>query len=58
MAECIQANLQTPTQMPGEIAAADQPSPPKPAPPEINAFALLLHLISVRFQRLFGRKSA
>jgi hypothetical protein len=45
--------------MPGDaIAAADQPSPPKPAPPEINAFALLLHLISVRFQRLFGRKSA
>jgi carbon monoxide dehydrogenase subunit G len=59
MAECIQANLQTPTQMPGDAtAAADQPSPPKPAPPEINAFALLLHLISVRFQRLFGRKSA
>ncbi len=59
MAECIQANLQTPTQESGDAtAAADQTSPPKPAPPEINAFALLLHLISVRFQRLFGRKSA
>jgi carbon monoxide dehydrogenase subunit G len=59
MAECIQANLQTPTQKTGDAPApTDQPAAPRPAPPEINAFALLLHLISVRFQRLFGRKSA
>jgi carbon monoxide dehydrogenase subunit G len=59
MAECIQASLQTPTQKTSDASSpTDQPSAPKPAPPEINAFALLLHLISVRFQRLFGRKSA
>ena len=58
MAECIQANLEAPAQMGNdEPASASKPSPPQAAP-EINAFALLFHLIAVRFRRLFGRTSA
>jgi carbon monoxide dehydrogenase subunit G len=60
MANCIQANLQggSTQDTKNDVAAAEvRPSAPQ-APPQINAFALLLHLIRVRFQRLLGRKSA
>ncbi len=55
MASCIQANLQGQTQDTGNPSAGE--SRPEAAP-QINALALLMHLIRVRFQRLFGRKSA
>ena len=63
MASCIQASVQGPTQDTGdEIAAAEARVVAKPSAPQaaaqINAFALLVHLIRVRFQRLFGRNSA
>jgi len=58
MASCIQANLQGPTQDASNPSAGEaRPEAPQAAP-QINAFALLVHLIRVRFQRLFGRKSA
>ena len=61
MASCIQSNLQGPTQDTRDATGAPEsraeakPSAPQAAP-QINAFALLLHLIRVRLQRLLGRK--
>jgi uncharacterized protein len=64
MATCIQNNLRDPVVEPSdssstaEAPVAAQPAPPPAAPPQINAFALLVHLVRVRLQRLFGRSSA
>ena len=65
MARCIQANLEAsgnPIEDSVAPAAADaSTAPATPAPQaarEINVFALLAHLISVRVRRLFGRRSA
>lgn len=63
MANCIQANLEGPPKATDDVTAADerssqaQPSPPQTAK-DINAFSLLLHVIAIRFRRLFGRTSA
>jgi carbon monoxide dehydrogenase subunit G len=62
MASCIAFNLQgpaAPTQSdPSPAGAQAAPAAPMQAAAQISAFSLLLHLIRVRFQRLFGRKSA
>ena len=61
MAACIKANLETaPPANPSSEASANTP-PGAPAPPPaaaqpINAFGLFWHLISLRLQRLFGRR--
>jgi hypothetical protein len=64
MANCIQANLEA-TDDPNVddvTAAVARSSQPQPAVATtarpVSAFSLLWHLISVRFQRLFGRRSA
>ena len=66
MAACIQANLKEspvePTSGPAPAETKAIPaSPPTSAPrqtaSQINAFGLLVHLIRVRLQRLFGRAS-
>ena len=66
MATCIQANLKEspvePTSGPAPAETKATPaSPPTSAPrqtaSQINAFGLLVHLIRVRLQRLFGRAS-
>ncbi len=61
MARCIQANLEADEPAEDDVAAAMSrsaaaPSSAKTAKP-VSAFSLLLHLISVRFKRLFGRDS-
>jgi len=64
MATCIQNNLRASVVEPtddrsaAEARVAAQPAPAPPAAPQINAFALLVHLVRVRLQRLFGRSSA
>ena len=63
MANCIQANLEGADEASDDIAAAvarsEQSHPPPPrAAQNISAFSLLLHVISVRLRRLFGRTSA
>lgn len=60
MATCIQANLRDSAVEPkDELAAAEARAEVRTATPQaapqINALALLLHLIRVRLQRLFGR---
>ncbi len=60
MARCIQANLEAEEPGPAtdDVAAAVERSAPAPrtaqAASEVNAFALLWHLIKVRVARLFG----
>ena len=60
MAACIKANLGAapPPNPPSGVAANSQaPAPPPPAVAQpINAFGMFLHLISLRLQRLFGRR--
>ena len=63
MANCIQANLEGADEVSDDVAAAvarsEQSHPPPPrAAQNISAFSLLLHVISVRLRRLFGRTSA
>jgi len=63
MANCIQANLEGADEASDDVAAAvarsEQSHPPPPrAAQNISAFSLLLHVISVRLRRLFGRTSA
>jgi len=64
MATCIQNNLRdsvvepTDERSAAEARVAAQPAPAPAAAPQINAFALLVHLVRVRLQRLFGRSSA
>ncbi len=63
MANCIQANLEGTEEPTDDVSAAVEPSSRAQASPphvakDINAFALLMHLIAVRFRRLFGRTSA
>ena len=63
MANCIQANLEGADEAGDDVAAAvarsEQSHPPPPrAAQNISAFSLLLHVISVRLRRLFGRTSA
>ena len=65
MARCIQANLEASgnpiedSVAPAAAGASTAPATPAPqAAREINVFALLAHLISVRVRRLFGRRSA
>ena len=63
MARCIQANLESDEPAEDDVAAAVSRSSSaaavaaKTARP-VSAFSLLLHLISVRVRRLFGRESA
>jgi carbon monoxide dehydrogenase subunit G len=63
MASCIASNLQAPAggtsadPSAGPAQATTNPAPAHAAA-QISAFSLFLHLIRVRFQRLFGRKSA
>jgi len=63
MANCIQANLEGADEASDDVTAAvarsEQSHPPPPrAAQNISAFSLLLHVISVRLRRLFGRTSA
>jgi uncharacterized protein len=64
MATCIQNNLRDSVVEPkdersaAEARVAAKPEPASAAAPQINAFALLVHLVRVRLQRLFGRSSA
>jgi len=62
MARCIQANLESDEPAEDDVAAAVSRSAAAPATVRaaqpVNAFGLLLHLIAVRFRRLFGRGSA
>ena len=66
MAACIQNNLRDSAVEPTDERAAAEaraeshpaPAPAQRAAPQINAFSLLLHLVRVRLQRLFGRTSA
>ncbi len=58
MAACIKANLEAaprPNPSGGSAANSQPPAPPVAAQP-INAFGMFLHLISLRLQRLFGRR--
>jgi len=61
MARCIQANLESDEPAEDDVAAAVSRSGAAPATVRaaqpVNAFGLLLHLIAVRFRRLFGRGS-
>ena len=61
MARCIQANLESDEPAEDDVAAAVSRSAAAPATVRaaqpVNAFGLLLHLIAVRFRRLFGRGS-
>jgi uncharacterized protein len=64
MSTCIQNNLRDSVVEPkdersaAEARVAAQPASAPAAAPQINAFALLVHLVRVRLQRLFGRSSA
>ena len=62
MAACIQANLQDrapeTTDQAAVEARAEATAPAPHTAAQINAFGLLLHLIRLRLQRLFGGKSA
>ena len=67
MASCIQANLEADEPPANEAAAAEErmaftsevPRPRSQATSKpVSAFALLWHLIKLRFARLFGRSSA
>ena len=61
MARCIQANLESDEPAEDDVAAAVSRSGAAPATVRaaqpVNALGLLLHLIAVRFRRLFGRGS-
>ena len=61
MAACIKANLEAAQDPPSEddLSAAIARSTPAPQPQAakpVSAFSLVLHLISLRLQRLFGRR--
>jgi hypothetical protein len=56
MATCIKANLETPA-APSRVAGGAPAAPPVQAAKQINAFSLLVDLIKIRLQRLFGRSS-
>jgi len=63
MARCIQANLESDEPAEDDVAAAvsrsaaAQAATAKTAKP-VSAFSLLLHLVAVRFRRLFRRESS
>jgi len=61
MATCIKANLEAapPDNPSGGATANSSPPSTQPASAQpINAFGLFLHLISLRLQRLFGRRGS
>jgi uncharacterized protein len=62
MANCIQANVEADEPAEDDVAAAvarsqDAPAPATRVARPVSAFSLLLHLISLRLGRLFGRKA-
>jgi carbon monoxide dehydrogenase subunit G len=62
MANCIQANVEADEPVEDDVAAAvartqDAPAPAARVARPVSAFSLLLHLISLRLGRLFGRKA-
>jgi uncharacterized protein len=56
MATCIKANLEAPS-APSAVAGGAPAPPPAQAAKQINAFSLLVDLIKLRLQRLFGRST-
>jgi hypothetical protein len=63
MAGCIQANLEADEPRDDDVAAAVERSEtraPRPAAAArpVSAFALMWHLVVLRFRRLFGPRSA
>jgi hypothetical protein len=54
MATCIKANLEAPA-APSTVTGGAPAAPPVQAAKQINALSLLVDLIKIRLQRLFGR---